>query len=141
MRRPAVRWTIRIAAVSSLVCTASWIGLLIGAGNVGLQRSVAVSPLTLLELPLALGLAAVLAFLAAWLPARMGSASQLAPLPLVGGVLVGDVIGAVILAPFLVGELEIIHAPVVFAAITALGMQPLAAILGAGVAGPRDKRA
>lgn len=121
----------RIAAVSSLVCVASWIGLLIGAGNVGLQRSVAIGPLTLLELPLALGLATVLAFLAAWLPARFGPTSAFSPLPLVGGVVAGDLIGAVILAPYLVGELEVIHAPVVFAAITALGLQPLAAFAGA----------
>ncbi len=58
----------RIAAVAALACVASWIGLLIGAGNVGLQRSVAVSPLTLLELPLALGLSSALAFMAPLLP-------------------------------------------------------------------------
>lgn len=131
----------RIAPVSSLVCVASWIGLLMGAGNVGLQRSVAVGPLTLLELPLAVGLAAALAFLAAWLPARFGPTPALSPLALLGGVVAGDLIGAVILAPFLVGELEVIHAPVVFAAITALGLQPLAAFLGAWLAGSRDSRA
>ena len=131
----------RIAAVSSLVCVASWIGLLIGAGNVGLQRSVAIGPLTLLELPLALGLATILAFLAAWLPARFGPTRAFSPLPLLGGVVAGDLIGAVILAPFLVGELELIRAPVVFAAITALGLQPLAAFLGAWLAGTRDRRA
>ena len=131
----------RLAAVSSLVCVASWIGLLVGAGNVGLQRSVAVGPLTLLELPLALGLAGALAFLAAWLPARFGPTAAIAPVPLVGGVVAGDLIGAVILAPLLVGELEVIHAPVVFAAITALGLQPLAAFLGTWLAGLRDRRA
>ena len=131
----------RIAAVSSLVCVASWLGLLIGASNVGLQRSVAVGPLTLLELPLALGLAAGLAFLTAWLPAQLRPMSPLAPLPLVGGVLVGDLIGAVVIAPIVIGELEVIHAPVVFAAITALGLQPLAAFLGAWLAGSRDRRA
>lgn len=131
----------RIAAVSSLVCVGSWIGLLIGAGNVGLQRSVAVGPLTLLELPLALGLAAALAFLAAWLPARFGPTSAFSPFALVRGVVAGDLIGAVILAPLVIGELEVIHAPVVFAAITALGLQPLAAFLGARLAGARDSRA
>jgi hypothetical protein len=132
---------VRIAAISSLVCVASWIGLLIGAGNVGLQRSVAIGPLTLLEQPLALGLAAVLAFLAAWLPALLSPTSAFSPRSLVGGVVAGDLIGAVILAPVVVGELEVIHAPVVFAAITALGLQPLAAFLGARLAGARDRRA
>jgi len=51
----------RLAITAALVCAASWIGLLIGAGNIGLQRSVAVSPLTLFELPLALVLSAALA--------------------------------------------------------------------------------
>ncbi len=140
MGRPTVPGIVRIAAVSSLVCVASWIGLLVGAGNVGLQRSVGVGPLTLLELPLALGLAAGLAFLAAWLPGRFGASSAPAPV-LVGGVLAGDLIGAVILAPIAIGELEVIHAPVVFAAITALGLRPLAAFVGAWLAGSRDRRA
>jgi hypothetical protein len=34
-----------------------------------------------------------------------------------------------------IGELEVVHAPVVFAAISALGMQPLAAAAGAWAAG------
>ena len=46
--------------------------------------------------------------------------------------LAGDLIGAVVLAPIAIGELEVIHAPLVFVAITALGLQPLAAFLGAG---------
>ena len=131
----------RIAAVAALACVASWIGLLIGAGNVGLQRSVAVSPLTLLELPLALGMASVLAFIAASLPGLIDRRFVPAPVPLVGGVLVGDVIGAAVLAPILIGELEVIHAPVVFASLSALGLQPLAAFLGAWLSRPRDERA
>jgi hypothetical protein len=131
----------RIAAVATLVCIASWIGLWIGAGWIGLSRSVAVSPLTLVEVPLALALAAALAFVIAWLPGQLDNVSATAPVRLFGGVLIGDVFGAVILAPVLVGELEVIHAPVVFASITALGLQPLAAFLGAWLAGSRDRRA
>jgi hypothetical protein len=52
----------------------------------------------------------------------------------VAWVLVGDLIGAGFLAPLAVGELEVIHAPVVFAAISALGLQPLAAAAGSWVA-------
>jgi hypothetical protein len=41
----------------------------------------------------------------------------------------------VVLGPLLVGELEVIHAPVVFVTITALGLQPLAAFLGTWLGG------
>ena len=121
----------RLAITAALVCAVSWIGLLIGAGNIGLQRSVAISPLTLFELPLALVLSAALAFVTAALPGWLDRSSAPAPGRLVGGVLIGDILGAVVLAPILIGELEVIHAPVVFASITALGLQPLAAFLGA----------
>ena len=115
----------RTAATATLVCIASWFGLLLGAGNVGLQRSVGIGPLTLLEAPLALTFSAGLALGAAWLG---GGGSN--PLRILIAVLAGDLIGAVLLAPFLVGELEIIHAPTVFVALSALGLQPLAACIG-----------
>jgi len=131
----------RTVSFAALVCVASWLGLTAGAGNVGLQRSVAVSPLTLLEVPAALALSAVLAFVTSWVLGSLDRGNAAAPIRLVGGVLVGDVIGAVVLAPILVGELELIHAPVVFAAITALGLQPVAAFAGAWLSRPRDARA
>jgi hypothetical protein len=130
----------RIAAVAALACVASWIGLAIGAGNVGLQRSVAVSPLTLLEVPLGLGLASITAFGATWLPSRLAGSRVASPIGVLAGVIAGDVLGAVVLAPILIGELEVIHAPVLFAAITALGLQPAAAYLGAVLSGSRDTR-
>ena len=130
----------RIAVVAALACVASWTGLAIGAGNDGLQRSVAISPMTLLEVPYGLGLATVMALAATWLPSRLGRSSAVSPLGVLAGVILGDVIGAVVLAPILIGELEVIHAPVVFAAITALGLQPLAAWLGAVLAAQRDTR-
>lgn len=121
----------RTAVTAALVCVASWIGLYVGAGWIGLSRSVAVSPLTLVEVPLALALAAALACVMAWLPGRLDPASAPIPRRLLAAVLIGDLFGAAALAPLLVGELEVIHAPVVFAAITALGLQPLAGFLGA----------
>lgn len=131
----------RTAAVASLACVTSWTGLAIGAGDIGLQRSVAVSPLTLLEVPYGLGLATVMAFAATWLPSRLGGSSVESPIGVLAGVMLGGMFGAVVLAPILIGELEVIHAPVVFAAITALGLQPLAAWLGAVLSAPRDPAA
>jgi hypothetical protein len=60
--------------------------------------------------------------------------SGVSALPLLGAVLVGDLIGAALLAPILVGELELVHAPVVFVAISALSLQPLGALIGTWVA-------
>jgi hypothetical protein len=120
----------RTAVAAIAICLASWLALAIGAGNVGLQRSVAVSPLTLLEVPLALALATASAVLIGALAGRNG----VSPLPLLGAVLVGDLIGAAVIAPLAVGELELVHAPVVFVAITALGLQPIATVLGSLVA-------
>jgi hypothetical protein len=131
----------RTAFTAALVCIASWIGLQVGAGNVGLQRAVAIGPLTLLEVPLALALAAALALVTAWLPGRLDRAKAPSPIRVLVGVLVGDAIGAVVLAPVLVGELEVIHAPVVFVAVTALGLQPLTAFLGAWLSRTRATRA
>ena len=121
----------RTMVIASLVCIASWTGLFVGAGNVGLQRSVAIGALTLLEVPLALGLAAALAMVSAWLPARLDRTHAPSPARLVVAVLVGDLIGAVVLAPVLIGELEIVHAPLVLWPVAALGLQPLAAYSGA----------
>ena len=121
------------AIAAAIVCLASWLGLSAGAGWIGLSRSVAVSPVTLLEVPMALALAAAIAFIAAFAFSRLAANAR--PLQLMAWVLVGDLIGAAILAPLAIGELTVFHAPVVFAAITALGLQPLAAIAGAWVAG------
>ena len=123
----------RTPIAAAVVCLASWLGLWAGAGSVGLSRSVALSPLTLLELPLALVLATALALVAVLGLTRLARGTP--PIQLVAWVLVGDLFGAAVLAPLAVGELTVIHAPVVFAAITALGLQPLAAAAGAWIAG------
>jgi hypothetical protein len=122
----------RAAAIGAVVCLASWLGLWAGAGYIGLSRSVAVNPLTLLEVPMALVLASALAFVAALGLSHLARGTR--PLHLVAWVLVGDLIGAAVLAPLAIGELKVVHAPVVFAAISALGMQPLAAGVGAWAA-------
>ncbi len=122
----------RTAIVATGVCLVSWGGLFLGAGNVGLQRSVAVGPGTLVEVPLALILAAALAFLAAFALLVLAH-SQIVPWHLVVAVIVGDIVGALVLAPLAVGELTPLNAPIVFLALTALGAQPMAAFLGAHI--------
>ena len=131
MSGSAVWVPLRDAAGAAVICVASWIGLAIGAGNVGLQRSISTGPLTLLEQPVALVMAAVLGFVAAHLLAvNVRSAS---PWRVVLLVLAGDVLGAVVLAPLAIGELTPLHAPLVFVPLTVLGVQPLAAFAGAWI--------
>jgi len=120
---------------AAAVCGASWLGLLVGAGNVGLQRSVSIGPLTLFEHPLAIMLAAGSAFVVAFAVIALGGQGRPRPISLVAGVLVWDAIGALVLAPLAVGELTPLHGPVVFAALTVIGLQPLATL--AGAAAPR----
>ncbi len=124
----------RTAIVATGVCLVSWGGLFLGAGNVGLQRSVAVGPGTLVEVPLGLILAAALAFLAAFTLLVLARTPQIVPWHLVVAVIVGDMVGALILAPLAVGELTPLNAPIVFLALAALGAQPMAAFLGAHTA-------
>jgi hypothetical protein len=120
---------VREAAGAAVVCMASWLGLALGAGNVGLQRSISKGPLTLLEQPAAIVLVAVLAFAtAALLVVNVRTAR---PGRLVVAVLLGDVVGAVVLAPLAVGELSPLNAPIVFLALAVLGVQPIAAFAGA----------
>lgn len=130
----------RLAIGSGIVCIASWLALQVGAGNVGLQRSISKGAVSLLEHPNALVLVAVAALAAAFMVTR---AWRLRPRDVVIGVLIGDAIAGVALAPILIGELEPIHAPLVFAAVTVLGLQPAGALIGAwlatrSLAGPRS---
>jgi hypothetical protein len=98
----------------------------------GLQRSVSLGPHTLFERPLAVLLSVGLAFMGSGAIRSITRGSD--PVWLVAAVLVGDVIGAAILAPIAVGELELVHAPTVFVVLTVLGLQPLAAFSGAWLA-------
>jgi len=125
-------------ASAAAVCVASWLGLFLGAGNVCLQRSVSIGPLTLFEHPLAIALATGMAFVIALAAAALRGSGQPRPLSLVAAVLLGDAIGALILAPLAVGELTPLHAPVVFGVLAVVGLQPIATL--AGAAAPRVLR-
>ena len=130
----------RLVIGSGLVCVVSWLALAGGAGNVGLQRSISKGAASLVDYPLALVLVALTALVASFVVTRLW---RLRPRDLVIGVLIGDALAGVALAPLLIGELEPIHAPLVFAAVTALGLQPAGALIGAwlatrSVAGPRS---
>ena len=124
----------RLALGGGIVCVASWFALQLGAGNVGLQRSISKGAISLVEQPVALILVAVAALGAAYAVTRI---FRLRPIPLLIGVLLGDAFAGIVLAPIAVGELEPIHAPLVFAAVSVLGLQPAAAFLGSWLAARR----
>ena len=124
---------IRTLLSAAAVCITSWIGLLVGAGNVGLQRSVATGPLSLFEYPLAILLAAGAAFLISVAATRVRASSRPTPLTLAAAVLAGDALGALVVAPLAVGELTPLNAPVVFVALAVVGLQPLAVLAGAAI--------
>jgi hypothetical protein len=131
MKQPGLR----LAVGSTAVCLGTWLALL-AAGNTGLQRSISRGALTLFEQPLAVALVAATGFVIAYACAKR---LRLAALPLVVGVLLGDAFAGLILAPIAVGELEPIHAPLVFAAVSVLGVQPAAALAGAAIARRRSR--
>ena len=120
-----------LAFGSGIVCLATWFALQLGAGNVGLQRSISKGAISLIEQPAALILVAVAALVTAYAVTRI---FRLRPIPLLIGVLLGDAFAGIVLAPIAVGELEPIHAPLVFAAVSVLGLQPAAALLGSWLA-------
>lgn len=119
----------RLILGSGVVCIASWLALAVGAGGDGLQRSISKGATSLfIEQSVAVALVAVTAFAIALLVTRV---LGLRPMAVVVGVFVGDVLAGLVLAPLAVGELEPIHAPLVVAAVSVLGVQPLAALAGA----------
>jgi hypothetical protein len=123
----------RVAAGSTAVCLATWLALAGTAGDVGLQRSISKGAVTLFEQPLVVVVVALMAFAIAFASARRLAVGAV---ELLVGVLIGDLIAGLVLAPLAIGELEPIHAPLVFAAVSLLGVQPAAAYLGAWAAGP-----
>lgn len=123
---------LRLVAASSAVCLGTWLALL-SAGDIGLQRSISQGALTLFEQPLAVGLVAAMGFAIAYLSAKR---LRLSAVPLVIGVLLGDAFAGLVMAPIAIGELEPIHAPLVFAAVSLLGVQPAASLAGAVLARP-----
>lgn len=124
----------RLVLGSAIVCITTWLALPVGTGPVGLQRSISKGAISLLEHPWALILVATVAVGTAYAVTR---AFRLDPVQLLIGILVGDAFAGLVLAPLAVGELEPIHAPLVFAAVSVLGLQPGAALFGAWVASRR----
>ena len=127
----------RLTFGSGIVCVATWFALQLGAGNVGLQRSISKGAISLVEQPAALILVAVAGLVTAYAVTRM---FRLQPIPLLVGVLLGNAFAGIVLAPIAVGELEPIDAPLVFAAVSVLGLQPAAAFLGSWLAARRAAR-
>lgn len=109
----------------------SWLALSAGGGNVGLQRSVAAGPTTLGERPLAIVFVAIVSLIAALTITIVARSMRSGPLLL--SVLAWDVVGAAVLAPLAIGELEPFHSPVVFVVLTVVGVQPLEALVGSGI--------
>ena len=104
---------------------------LTGCRQTGLQWPISKGASTLYEQPLVVALAAATGFAIAYVCAKR---LHLPAFPLLVGVLLGDAFAGLVLAPIAVGELEPIHAPLVFAAVSALGVQPAAALAGATIA-------
>lgn len=128
---------IRATVAGGVVCLASWLALAASAGNVGLQRAISSGAQSLLESPAAVIVVAVIAAGAAfWVTWTLRTSAAL----VLVGVLVGDLLTGLVLGPLAIGELEPIHAPLVFAAVSVLGVQPGAAFLGAWAAASARRR-
>ncbi len=126
--------SVKALAFGGLVCIASWVGLAIGAGNVGLQQSVSRDPVFFATTyPLAIVLSLAAAFAAALIHARVQRTPRSFALIGALAVLVGDVMASFLVAPLLVGELEMKHGFIVLLATSLCGLQIAAAWLGAFV--------
>lgn len=122
----------RLVVGTAIVCLASWLALASAAGGIGLQRSISKGAATLFtEQPIAVILVGATAFAVALVVTRV---LEVRPLPLFAGIFAGDLVAGVVLAPLAIGELEPIHAPLVVAAVSVLGVQPVAALAGSLVA-------
>jgi hypothetical protein len=113
-----------VLVAGSLVALASWVALAVGAGNVGLQRSISIGAWTLFtEHPIAVGLslgASALTCLVVAFGLRLGTGDAA---PMLATLAVLDMVAGLVLAPLAIGELEPIHAPLVFASVSLLGLQ------------------
>ena len=119
------------------MCLGTWLALAAAAGNVGLQRSISKGAVTLFEQPLVVVIVGLVAFGLAFVSARR---LRISGVQILVGTLIGDLFAGLVLAPIAIGELEPIHAPLVLAAVSLLGLQPGAAFAGAWAANahPRD---
>ncbi len=131
---------VKALAFGALVCIASWAGLRLGAGNIGLQHSVSRDPVFFATTyPLAIALSLAAAFAAAFIFARIQRTPRAFALLGALAVLLGDVVAGFLVAPVMVGELEIEHGFIVLSAISLYGLQLAAAWLGAFL-GSREGR-
>ena len=117
-----------------LVAIATGLTLGLSLGNIGLQRSVAIGPGTLLERPLALVLTLAVGLGVAGLAVWGLSRGRARLSVVVASVIVCDLLASVILAPLAVGELDVDDWPAVFLVISLFGSQPAVAGLGAAIA-------
>ncbi len=125
---------VRTLLFAVVVCLASWMALVVGAGNVGLQQSLRLDPVGFAtDHPVAIVLCLAAAFTTAALFARVGRTSKAFALQGAIAVLLGDAVASFIAAPVLVGELEPQHGVIVLLALSLFGTQVLAAWLGARV--------
>jgi hypothetical protein len=129
---------VRSVLVGAVATIAAWVALLVTAGHVGLSRSVAIGPATLLERPAAVGATLGVAVVVAHLAGR-AVASRPSWLAAVAGSVSTTIVGSAVLAPLAVGELEIGHAPIVFVVLSLVGAVFVA--IGAAVALVRDPTA
>ena len=123
---------IRALAFGAIVCIASWAGFAIGARDVGLQQSISRDPVFFATTyPLAIVLSLLAAFATALIFVRVQRAARSFALFGALAVLSGDVVASFLVAPVLIGELEVQHGLIVLRAISQLGLQVVAAWLGA----------
>ena len=131
---------VRAALFGFVVCLASLVGLVIGAGNVGLQQSLRLDPVGFAaDYPMAVILCLGAAFVAALIFVRTTRAARsFVPLGMLA-VVAGDVLTSFVVAPLMVGELEPAHGFTVLVAVSLFGLQIVAAAAGAW-AGARGAR-
>lgn len=117
----------------------SWAALTLGIGYEGASRAVSVGLDTLAADH---WVALVLAGLTAATFAAVGCRRGARPLQVLSVVVAMDLFAAIVLAPLLVGELSPTDPGPVIATLSALGLQPLGALIGASVvrAGGRAQR-
>jgi hypothetical protein len=127
-------------AFGVVVCVVSWLGLAGGAGNVGLQQSLRLDPVTFATAyPLAMGLSIGAALLAAYLFARAKGTPPAFAIVGALAVLLGDAAGSLLAAPLLIGELELQHGAAVLLVTSLFGAQVIAAWAGAMLGARRGR--
>ena len=117
---------VKLTVAAAVVCAAAWTVLLFGLGNVGLHQSVSMGPQVLMtDYPAVMATAFVVATIASavgWAILRPDLRGACA---LVGLILILIAVMSWLVAPILIGELEIEHGGLVFPVLAVLGLLPL----------------